>query len=252
MGKFDGLLLVSDFDDTLYDSHHRIPPRNLEALGRWIDQGGRFTVATGRAHRTFAPYVHLAPINAPVVLSNGSAIYDFQTETMLVQTLLDDRAPADFQALMEAMPSLGLETYHGEDIYVYRPNAITDAHMRKVGTDYEVRDIPDMPAPWTKAIVQQEYDVLLRAREWLEEHCPGRYEAVFSNRFYLEITHRGCNKGGDGGPATGDAPYSQGKPLLRGGQPERHPHDGLVRHPLCPGQLRPGGEGLGGDHPVPL
>ena len=118
MGKFDGLLLVSDFDDTLYDFHHRIPPRNLEALGRWIGQGGRFTVATGRAHRTFAPYVHLAPINAPVVLSNGSTIYDFQTETMLVQTLLDDRAPEDFQALMEAMPSLGLETYHGEDIYV--------------------------------------------------------------------------------------------------------------------------------------
>ena len=51
MGKFDGLLLVSDFDDTLYDFHHRIPPRNLEALGRWIGQGGRFTVATGRAHR---------------------------------------------------------------------------------------------------------------------------------------------------------------------------------------------------------
>lgn len=41
-------------------------------------------------HRTFAPYAHLAPINAPVVLSNGSTIYDFQTETMLVQTLLDD------------------------------------------------------------------------------------------------------------------------------------------------------------------
>ena len=160
MGKFDGLLLVSDFDDTLYDFHHRIPPRNLEALGRWIGQGGRFTVATGRAHRTFAPYAHLAPINAPVVLSNGSTIYDFQTETMLVQTLLDDRAPGDFQTLMEAMPSLGLETYHGEDIYVYRPNAITDAHMKKVGTDYEVRDIPDMPAPWTKAIVQQEIDGL--------------------------------------------------------------------------------------------
>ena len=27
MGKFDGLLLVSDFDDTLYDSHHRVPPQ---------------------------------------------------------------------------------------------------------------------------------------------------------------------------------------------------------------------------------
>ena len=54
--------------------HHRIPPRNLDALGRWIGQGGRFTVATGRAHRTFAPVCPSGPINAPVVLSNGSAI----------------------------------------------------------------------------------------------------------------------------------------------------------------------------------
>ena len=195
MGKFDGLLLVSDFDDTLYDSHHRVPPRNLAAINYWLREGGRFTVATGRAYTTFAPYVHLAPINAPVVLSNGSAIYDFHTDTMLVETQLDPRAPQDFQALMDAMPSLGMEAYHGEDIYVYRPNYVTDGHMRKVGTDYTVAPIADMPTPWNKVIVQQEYDQLLRARAWLEEHCPERYEAIFSNRYYLEVTRRGCNKG---------------------------------------------------------
>ena len=147
MGKFDGLLLVSDFDDTLYDSHHRVPPRNLAAINYWLREGGRFTVATGRAYTTFAPYVHLAPINAPVVLSNGSAIYDFHTDTMLVETQLDPRAPQDFQALMDAIPSLGMEAYHGEDIYVYRPNYVTYGHMRKVGTDYTVAPIADMPTP---------------------------------------------------------------------------------------------------------
>ena len=29
MGKFDGLLLVSDFADTLYDDYHRVPQPNL-------------------------------------------------------------------------------------------------------------------------------------------------------------------------------------------------------------------------------
>ena len=37
MGKFDGVLLVSDFDDTLYDSHCQVPRRNLEALDRFLD-----------------------------------------------------------------------------------------------------------------------------------------------------------------------------------------------------------------------
>ena len=133
MGKFDGLLLVSDFDDTLYDFQHRVPPRNIEAIRYWIQEGGRFTVATGRAHRTFAPYAHLAPINAPVVLSNGSAIYDFQREEMLVQTLLDPRAPKDFAALMEAIPSLGLEATMGRIFTSTVPNAVTDAHMKNGG-----------------------------------------------------------------------------------------------------------------------
>ena len=196
MGKFDGVLLVSDFDDTLYDSRCRVPRRNLEALEYFTAQGGRFTVATGRAHRTFSPYVHLAPINAPVVLSNGSAIYDYQEGKMLVSTQLDSRAPEDLGRLLSEMPELAIECYHGEEIYVFRPNAITDAHMKKVGTDYTVCPIPDMPTPWGKAILQQEHQELLKARAWLERHCPGRYEAIFSNHWYLEVTHAGCNKGG--------------------------------------------------------
>ena len=113
MGKFDGLLLVSDFDDTLYDDYHRVPERNLRALDYFRSQGGRFTIATGRAHRTFAPHVHLVPIDAPVVLSNGSALYDFQGDTMLVQTFLPPEAPAHFAALLAEFPSLAMEAYHG-------------------------------------------------------------------------------------------------------------------------------------------
>lgn len=196
MGKFDGLLLVSDFDDTLYDKSCHIPERNLQALHYYIEQGGRFTIATGRAHTTFAPYVHLAPINAPVVLSNGSAIYDFETESMLLQTMLDDRIMEDLEALTAAEPELGFEAYHGEDIYVYRFNEITAGHMHKVGTGYTCCPIRSMPLPWTKVILQQQHPVLLRAQQWLAEHCPGRYEAIFSNRFYLELTDHGSNKGG--------------------------------------------------------
>ena len=196
MGKFDGLLLVSDFDDTVYTADHRVPERNLRALEYFLGEGGRYTVATGRAHRTFAPHRHLLPINAPVVLSNGSALYDFEAGVMLEQTFLSADAPADLGALMEAFPSVGLEAYHGEDIYVCNPNPITDAHMKKVGTEYTVCPIGDMPIPWSKAIVQQEYPILLQAQAWLLERFGDKYEAIFSNRYYLEITEKGSTKGG--------------------------------------------------------
>ena len=196
MGTFDGVLLVSDFDDTLYGANRQISPRNLDALRYFVDRGGRFTVATGRAHRTFAPYVRLSPINAPVVLSNGSALYDFDKDVMLEQTFLPESAPRDFIRLLEQFPSLGMESYHGEDIYVWNPNFITDAHMRKVGTDYTVCPPEQMPLPWTKAMVQEENSLLLRAQAWFLERFGGEYEAIFSNPYYLEFTRKGSTKGG--------------------------------------------------------
>jgi Cof subfamily protein (haloacid dehalogenase superfamily) len=196
MGKFDGVLLVSDFDDTLYDSHYRVPPRNLDAIVYFQNQGGRFTVATGRAHRTFAPHVHLVPVNAPVVLSNGSALYDFQLDQMLEQTFLAKSAPDDFARLLEEFSTVGIEAYHGEDIYVWNPNPITDAHMKKVGTDYQICPVLETPTPWTKAILQQEHSELLRVQKWLLERYGDLYEAIFSNSYYLEITEKGSTKGG--------------------------------------------------------
>ncbi len=197
MGKFDGVLLVSDFDDTLYSGKNQVSPRNLEALDYFISRGGRFTVATGRAHRTFAPYAHLVPLNAPAVLSNGSALYDFQKGEMVVQTFLSSSVIPDFQAVCGEFSHLALEAYNGEDIYAYRPNHVTDAHMVKVGTDYtQVDNIADIPLPWTKAILQQDWDKLSPVQPWFLERYGEKYEAIFSNQVYLEITEKGSNKGG--------------------------------------------------------
>ena len=48
MGKFDGYLLVSDFDGTLIDHNLSISDENTAAIRSFIDQGGRFLGATGR------------------------------------------------------------------------------------------------------------------------------------------------------------------------------------------------------------
>ena len=196
MGKFDGLLLVSDFDDTLYDHQRRVPERNLRAVQYFQREGGRFTVATGRAWRTFSPYVHLVPINAPVVLSNGSALYDFQAGRMLKQTFLPQSAPEDLGAALAEFPTLALEAYHGEDVYIHRPNAITWAHLEKVGVQGAQLPPEQVPLPWTKAMLQEGPEVLRPARDWFLARYGGHYEAIFSNPYYLEITGKGSTKGG--------------------------------------------------------
>ena len=86
MGKFDGVLFYTDYDDTLYNSAHTVSPENHAAIRYFIEHGGRFSIATGRAHRTFTPQIERERLefNAPVVLSNGAALFDYETDAYLV------------------------------------------------------------------------------------------------------------------------------------------------------------------------
>ncbi len=197
MGKFDGVLLVSDFDDTLYDLNLEVSDKNRRAIEYFQSENGVFTVATGRSHSTFHTWAAKLPLNAPVVLSNGAAVYDFAAEAYVWETTLPPRAAGDISMLMAAMPELGFEGYHNEEIYAFRPNLVTEYHMKRVGATYTAcAAISDMPQPWVKVLVEQDYPALQKARDWMLARYGQHYEVIFSNRYLLEITAKGCNKGG--------------------------------------------------------
>ena len=198
MGKFDGVLLASDFDDTLYASDATVSLANRIAIEYFIREGGFFTVATGRAHKTFAPHAHLVPINAPVVLSNGSCLYDFQAGRVVYETFLPNRVRQDMIQVAEAFPELGFEAYHAEEVYLHNPNEITWNHLRKTkATDGVMeRPIDQIPLPWSKALLEHDRPLLEQVRAYMKQRWDEYYELIFSNAVLLELTEKGSNKGG--------------------------------------------------------
>ena len=197
MGKFDGVLFFSDFDDTLYNLQRTVSPENHAAIRYFISHGGRFSIATGRAHRTFTPQIqkeHLE-FNAPVVLSNGAAIYDYGQERYLVRTQLCPETRERITQLCRAFPDLAFEAYHGEDIYVHNPNVVTMKHLERVNVPYTTCPIAEMPTPWNKVIMEQDEPYLKQVRDYILAHWPEDYEAIFSNRYLLELTEQGSDKG---------------------------------------------------------
>ena len=197
MGKFDGVMLVTDYDDTLYGSDDSVSEENRSAIGRFIAQGGTFSVATGRSHTTFAPQLirERLSLNAPAILSNGSVVYDFASDRMLRETFLPSESALHLAQLAEAFPALGFEAYHGEDVYVHNANRVTWNHLDKAGVGCVHCPIADMPLPWTKVIMQQEHELLLLAQDYLRTRWGDRYEIIFSNRRMLELAAKGSTKG---------------------------------------------------------
>ena len=89
MAKFDGYLICTDLDGT-FTNGHDICGENAKYVKYFQDNGGLFTVSTGRLPNHMADFADFVP-NCPVVTHNGAVIYDFEKkETLYKQPLPDE------------------------------------------------------------------------------------------------------------------------------------------------------------------
>lgn len=124
-----GCLLISDLDGTMLDEKSGIPAANLEAVKRFVDQGGVFTIATGRTVESARRYVEQLPVNAPVCVMNGSLLYDYRQEGIVWEHPLPPEAKQYASQVLEGMPDVGVEFSSGRQLYVLRGNDITWEHV---------------------------------------------------------------------------------------------------------------------------
>ena len=82
MGIYDGYLLCVDFDGTV--AHQgKIVPGNVEALRRFEEEGGCFTICTGRQPEFMMQNGLEVLPNVPLLAMNGTIIYDMKEAKIL-------------------------------------------------------------------------------------------------------------------------------------------------------------------------
>lgn len=195
MGKFDGVLLVSDYDATFAEGNN-VHPDNLDMLAYFEAEGGRFTIATGRTHCTFRKIRPLVPFNAPVLMANGALIYDFETGETLFESPLPPTVREDMAELSRQFPKMSLEVYSGEnDLYAWNPNLYVRNHIAYTGARSHICPIGEMPFPWEKAIMEHNHRTLLTFQAEILKRWGDRYEVIFSADHMLELNAKGCTKG---------------------------------------------------------
>ncbi|MCI8539572.1 MAG: HAD-IIB family hydrolase [Oscillospiraceae bacterium] len=197
MGKFDGILLVSDYDDTLITWELELTRENERAIRYFTGEGGKFSVATGRGYSTFVKQSKAIPLNAPCVLSNGASIYDFQADRAVYESFLSaPEALACLAEVMERFPNVACEAYHGAEIFAWNPNEVTARHMERVSGTYTLCPPEQMPQPWSKLLLEEDHSLLKKVQHFVRARWGAQFEAIFSNRYLLEMTHKDCHKGG--------------------------------------------------------
>ena len=207
MGKFTGVLLASDFDNTLVYTESALKglapipellPENRQAIEYFMAEGGTFSIATGRALPSFEIVRPGLPMNGPAILFNGAAIYDFKAEQYLCTAFLPDTVRPHIMQVLDAWPEAAVELYHDDNaIFALHANELTLAHLHLTHEATEMLETIDQaPSPISKAL----FEIVPEKMAALHRYVTGmpwasRYEIVPSNSYLLELTAKGASKG---------------------------------------------------------
>ncbi|TDF96582.1 Cof-type HAD-IIB family hydrolase [Paenibacillus piri] len=198
--RFQGIMLVTDMDGTLLDSGKRISGENLQAIERFVDQGGLFTLATGRIASSAKRYADQLPIGAPAILYNGAVIHDFAAGRNVWERTLGANVRPVLKWLMERFPELAVEIYCGEEPYFIRENRITAYHRQTEGFTRPIEQEGyerQIQEPWYKVLFAWEPERLDEVEAYAaslkEEAEP--FTWVRSDAKYFEILPAEASKG---------------------------------------------------------
>ena len=207
MGKFTGVLLASDFDNTLVYTESALKglepipellPENRQAIEYFMAEGGTFSIATGRALPSFEVVRPGLPMNGPTILFNGAAIYDFKAKQYLCTAFLPDTVRPHIMQVLDAWPEAAVELYHDDNaIFALHANELTLAHLHLTHEATEMLETIDQaPSPISKAL----FEIVPEKMAALHRYVTGmpwasRYEIIPSSSFLLELTAKGASKG---------------------------------------------------------
>ncbi len=147
MGRFSGILIVSDIDGTLYNSEGKVSDKNRRALEYFKSEGGLFTLASGRSYLDVLKIDgELQLANTALIGTNGAVIGDHEGN-VLYQSRFEKGLDKAIRRVLDAVDYCDAEFVTPEYITAYRPTEMTRLHGQYVSDRFttlsSLDDIPE-------------------------------------------------------------------------------------------------------------
>ena len=140
MGIFDGVLIASDWDGTLF-CDDTIPERAREAINYFMDNGGRFALTSGRDATFLSEKKHLIKPNTYCICYGGALVCDIESGEVLRRGYLDRGAVEAIDRILSSGVDIarinvfcdgGIRHYTPNEYYEFGKNETLTADIYKV------------------------------------------------------------------------------------------------------------------------
>lgn len=196
MGVFDGILLCTDLDGTLFTNDKRVSEENSRAIEHFKAEGGKFAFATGRVPRGAALAAEYAKPNTPIICYNGAGIFDYSDSRLLWHRTLDYSVFDAVDMVCERLPQVGLEICTTKSIFYSRENNVTRESRDMQNFDDNPIEYRDITEEIIKIVFMMEQQYMPDIRRILaESEYAGEYTFSQSSDKYYEILPKGSTKG---------------------------------------------------------
>ena len=119
MAQYCDVLLTADFDRTLTDFAGNVPARNIEAIRYFMENGGAFTVNTGRSFPYSREILEQIPINTAFLGYNGSVA--MAGEELMFAHEIDLPLEQTLWRICEEFPDLNVDLHGLRMHYGFQP-----------------------------------------------------------------------------------------------------------------------------------
>lgn len=200
MKDLSNILILTDLDGTFFGAKSRIIQRNMDAIARFKAEGGLFSVATGRMHLSLEHHIPMARelVNAPVVVCNGTYMFDFRNDCALCENFLDtELTMRAVKFMFDTLPGVSIRLSVPEG-YMTCPPVCPMMQRDLESCPPEKRYVLPldewMNYKWYKVVIRDKPEKLVWLRNELRREMGDVFEDSMSGPTFFELQKKGCTK----------------------------------------------------------
>ncbi len=191
-------LLVSDIDGTLNDKSFKLPPANKDAIYRFVENGGVFTLCSGRNLQSLSIHYNKLGLKTPAIFLNGAGIYDFATSEVNYFNPISTEGERIILDIFSQYKTLELTVFGTDMIYLATRTCFYGWVISKMDKlNYKLcKKTEDLPrGVWGKVSFFGTRKLVRKIQELIKSQYNNYFDCFFTSPYTLEVVNKGVNKG---------------------------------------------------------
>ncbi len=189
------ICIITDLDGTLLPASKIPLEKDLQAIRKFEQAGGVFSVATGRTVQASERYAGMLQLKSPMIVFNGGMFYNPVSGKQQILQALPEEARTMTEEILRENPDVGVEILCAESTWVINNTETEQMHIQVCGVVPEYGTIPEVQGSWLKVLFSMPEEHMPIFIDYIKSKHFQNIDFIRSEKRFYEMLPPGNSKG---------------------------------------------------------